>query len=133
MRYHTAFPTMPLPLILLEAIIDITIVDVLNFQKFLCTTLGFTGNCNLFKILAIAKFWQYLSPFDKLNARTKRKTEYFSFLKHPLHQILTNNIKSIDNDDHHTANAAAATPPSSTAAAMTAPEQQTGVITHTNE
>ena len=133
MQYHKGFPMMPLPLIPVEPIIDITIVDILNFQKFLFSTMGFTGNCNLFKILAIAKCLQYLSSFNKLNARTKRKTEYFSFLKHPLHQIFTNNIKSIDNDDHHTANAAAATPPSSTAAAMTASEQQTGVITHTNE
>ena len=91
-------------------------------------------NCEIFKIFAIAKFWQYLSPFDKLNARTKRKTEYFSFLKHPFRQIFTNNIKSIDNDDHTaTATAATATATTTTVAAMTASEQQTGVITRVNE
>ena len=128
-----SLPMMPLPLILLEAIIDITsIVDVLNFQKFSFRTLGVMENCEIFKILAIAKFLQHLSPFDKLNARTKRKTEYFSFLKHPFRQIFTNNIKSIDNDDH-TATATAATATATTVAAMTASEQQTGVTTRVNE
>ena len=87
---------MPLSLILLEAIIDITIVDVLNFQEFLCTTLGFTGNCRIFKKFAIAKSLQCLStPFNKPNGRIK-KTEYFSFLKHPFQQLFINTTKMTD-------------------------------------
>ena len=112
---------MPLSLILVEAIIDITVVDVvLNFQKFICTTLGFTGNCEIFKVLAIAKPLQCLSPFDKLNARTKRKTEYCSFLKHPqntIHRKIQSIVLTIDNDDHSIPIAA------TTAAAMTASKQ----------
>ena len=80
----------------------ITIVEVLNFlQNFICT-LSAMDNCKIFKILAIAKFWQLLSRIDKLNALVTRKTEYFSFSKHPCHQIFMNNIESIDNDDHTT-------------------------------
>ena len=60
----------------------ITIVKVLNFlQNFICT-LSAMDNCKIFKILAIAKFWQLLSRIDKLNALVTRKTEYFSFSKH---------------------------------------------------
>ena len=125
---------MPLPLMLVDAIIRITIVDVFNFQKFSSRTLGFMGNC-IFKILAIAKFWQCVLRANKLNGRTKRKTEYFSFLKHPCHQILRK-ITSIDDDDNpvSAAETAATTPTITTSlAAMTASEQQTGVITHINE
>ena len=125
---------MPLPLIPVEAIIDTTIVDVSTFQKFSSRTLGFMGNC-IFKILAIAKFWQCVLRANKLNGRTKRKTEYFSFLKHPCHQILRK-ITSIDDDDNpvSAAETAATTPTITTSlAAMTASEQQTGVITHINE
>ena len=139
MLYHKAFPMIPLPLIPVEAIIDITIVDVLNFQKFPCikiTKLGFMGNCKFFKILAIAKFWQYLSPFDKLNAYTTRKTGYVRFLKHLFCSIFTNTRKTstkMTNYPKPTVAAAmtAATPPST--AAMTASKQQTGVPTRINE
>ena len=93
-----SLPMMPLPLMLVDAIIRITIVDVFNFQKFSSRTLGFMGNC-ISKILAIAKFWQCVLRANKLNGRTKRKTEYFSFLKHPCHQILRK-ITSIDDDDN---------------------------------
>ena len=125
MQYHKDFPLIPLPLIPVEPIIDITIVDILNFQPFLFSTMGFTGNCNLFKVLAIAKSLQSLSPYDKLNARTKRKTEYFSFLKHPFRQIFNTARKtSIKMTDY---------PKPTVTAAMTASEQQTGVINRRNE
>jgi len=118
---------MPLPLIPVEAIINITIVDILNFQPVICTTLGFTGNFKLFKNLAIAKCRQYLSPFDKLNAHTKIKTEYYSFLKHPFRQIFTNTLKTstkMTDSDY---------PKPTVTAAMTASEQQTGVFNRRNE
>ena len=76
-----SLPMMPLSLLPEDAILHSTIVDILNFQPFLFSTLGFTGNC-IFKVLAIAKFWQCVSRADKLNGYTKRKTEYFSFSKH---------------------------------------------------
>ena len=133
MQYHTASPTMPLSLILLEAIIDITIVDVLNFQKFLRKTLGFTGNCSIFMVLAIAKSLHCLSPFDKLNGRTKRKIEYFSFSKHPFRQIFRKTSTKMTDYSKLAVVAAAATATTTAAAAMTASEQQTGVITRINE
>ena len=126
-------PMMPLHLMLVDAIIDITIVDNLNFRKFCFRTLGFRGNC-IFKVLAIAKFWQCTLRVDKLNGRTKRKIEYFSFLKHPFrHQIFNTARKtSIKMTDYPNATTVTARTPPSTAA-MTASEQQTGVITRVNE
>ena len=124
---------MPLSLILLAAIIDITIVDVFNFQNFSSRTLGAMENWEIFKFFAIAKSLQYLSPFDKLNACTKRKTEYFSFLKHPFRQIFTKTRTTlIKMTDHLKPTVVTAETPPSTAT-MTASEQQTGVITHINE
>ena len=119
----------PPPLMLVDAIIRSTIVDVFNFQKFVFRTLGFMGNCNLFKILAIAKFWQCVLRDDKLNGHTKRKTEYFSFLKHPFQRhyvkCKTSN-RSTMTITPHTVTAAAT-------AAMTASKQQTGVTIRINE
>ena len=126
-----SLPMMPLSLLPVEAIIDITNVDILNFQPFLFSTMGSMGNCKPFKILAIAKFLQYLSPFDKLNARTKRKTEYFSFLKHPFLQILTT-IKMTDYLSQTSSNSRNSRNNRNTAV-MTAFEQQTGVTTRVNE
>ena len=120
---------MPLPLMLVDAIIRITIVDVFNFQKFSSRTLGFMGNC-IFKILAIAKFWQCVLRANKLNGRTKRKTEYFSFSKHPFRQILRY-LHTIKMTNYFKPTVTAATPPSP--AAMTASEQQTRVRTHIDE
>ena len=122
---------MPLSLILLAAIIDITIVDVFNFQKFSARTLGVMENCEIFNFFAIAKSLQFLSPFDKLNARTKRKTEYFSFLKHPCHQIFTT-IKMTDYLSQTSSNSRNSRNNRNTAV-MTASEQQTGVTTRVNE
>ena len=126
---------MPLPLMLVDAIIDITIVGVLNFHKFLRTTLGFTGNCSIFMVLAIAKSLHCLSPFDKLNGRTKRKIEYFSFSKHSFRQIFRKtSTKMTDYSKLAVAAASAATTATTTtAAAMTASEQQTGVRIRINE
>ena len=120
-----SLPIMSLLLIPVEGIIDITIVDILNFQKFCFRTLGVMENCAIFKFFAIAKFWQYAWRVDKLNGHTKRKTEYFSFLKHPFQRQNTSN-RSTMTITPHTAAAAAS-------AAMTASEQQTGVITRINE
>ena len=125
---------MPLPLMLVDAIIRSTNVDVFNFQKFVFHTLGFMRNCNLFKILAIAKFWQCVLRDDKLNGHTKRKTEYFSFSKHSFRQIFNKLIADDDDDDNPVLEAAEAiTTTIITVAAMTASEQQTGVITRVNE
>ena len=128
-----SLPMMPLSLLPEDAILHSTIVDILNFQPFLFSTLGFTGNC-IFKVLAIAKFWQCTLRVDKLNGRTKRKIEYFSFLKHPFrHQIFNTARKtSIKMTDYPNATTVTARTPPSTAA-MTASEQQTGVITRVNE
>ena len=76
----------------MRAIINNTIVEVLNFQKFLSCTLGSMGDCKTFNTLVIAKFWQRVSRIDKLNG-CMRKTEYFSFLKHPFHRIFPSTIK----------------------------------------
>ena len=69
---------MPLPLMLVDAIIRITIVDVFNFQKFSSRTLGFMGNC-IIKVLAIAKFWQCVSRADKLMDIPKEKPNVLNF------------------------------------------------------
>ena len=125
-----SLPMMPSYLMLVEAITETTIVDIVNFQPFLFSRKGFTGNCSLFKNLAIANFWQSLSPCVKLNACNKRKTEYFSFLKHPFRQIFTNTAckTSIKMTDYPKLAVATAT-----AAATTASEQQTGVRIRINE
>ena len=117
-----SLPMMPSYLMLVEAITETTIVDIVNFQPFLFSRKGFTGNCSLFKNLAIANFWQYLSPCVKLNACNKRKTIFWFFLKHPFQQIFMNNIKSIDNDYTATATAVIAitTAITTSLAAMTA-------------
>ena len=120
----------PLSLVPVEAITDITIVDILTFQKFQLTFLSAVSNYTPFENLSLANSPLNLLASNKLNARTKRKTEYFSFLKHPFQR--QNNVKRNTSNRStmtitpHTA-AAAAT------AAMTASEQQTGVITHINE
>ena len=119
---------MPLLLIPVEAIIDITIVDNLDFQNFQLTLLSAASNYKPFENLSIANSPINLLASYKLNARYQRKTEYFSFLKHPFQR---QNVKYTSNRSTmtitlHTAAAAAS-------AAMTASEQQTGVITRTNE
>ena len=113
----------------MRAIIDITIVEVLNLQKFISCTLGSMGDCKTFNTLVIAKFWQRVSRIDKLNG-CMRKTEYFSFLKHPFRQIFTNTAckTSIKMTDYPKLAVATAT-----AAATTASEQQTGVRIRINE
>ena len=131
MQYHKAFPMMPLPLIPVETIIDTTIVDVFNFQKFQLTLLSAVSNYTLFENLSLANSPINLLASNKLNARTKRKTEYFSFLEHPFRQIFTNTRKTSIKMTYPKPTVTAATPPST--AAMTASEQQTGVITRINE
>ena len=124
---------------MLSSVVPLSMFPI--FKSFLLVHWVLWKTAKFSKFFAIDKSLHRLAPFYKLNARTKRKTEHFSFLKHPFRQIFTNTARktSIKMTDHPklavaaaaaAAATAAATP---TAAAMTASEQQTRVRIRINE
>ena len=74
--------TTPLPLIPVDAVNSITMVDVLNFSRILFCTLKDVEDCKDFKI-SLANFLCGLLGFDKLNTY-QEKNWIFQFFKSSL-------------------------------------------------
>ena len=116
-----SLPMMPPSLILVDAIICSTIVDVQIFKSFVFVQWVLWETEKFSKILPspnVGSTWHLLTN----STHVTREKQYFSFLKHPFRQIFMNNIKSIDNDYTATATAVIAitTAITTSLAAMTA-------------